>query len=68
MVCLRNSRRGRVRSTCLLAVWLCGQALFAAEPASLAPPRHVGPPLPEHAATNRAFQGIPSLAVASGGR
>jgi hypothetical protein len=48
--------------------WLCAQAIFAAEPASLAPPRHVGPPLPEHAATNRAFQGIPSLAVAPGGR
>jgi hypothetical protein len=40
----------------------------AAEPASLAPPRHVGPPLPEQAVTNRAFQGIPSLAVAPGGR
>ena len=34
------------------------------EPASLAPPKHVGPPRPEHAATNRAFQGIPSMAVA----
>lgn len=38
------------------------------EPASLAPPRHVGPPRPEHAATNRAFQGIPSMAVAPRGR
>jgi hypothetical protein len=32
------------------------------------PPKYVGPPLPEHAATNRAFQGIPSLAVAPKGR
>ena len=31
-------------------------------------PRHVGAPLPLHAATNRAFQGIPSLAVTPGGR
>ena len=41
---------------------------LVASAASLEPPRHVGPPLPEHAATNRAFQGIPSLAVAPGGR
>ncbi len=38
------------------------------EPASLAPPNHVGLPRPEHAVNNRAFQGIPSLAVAPGGR
>jgi hypothetical protein len=36
--------------------------------ASLEPPRHVGPPRPEQAATNRAFTGIPSLAVAPQGR
>lgn len=40
----------------------------AADVASLQPPAHVGPPLPEHAATNRAFAGIPSMAVAPGGR
>ncbi|NBW96000.1 MAG: exo-alpha-sialidase [Planctomycetia bacterium] len=40
----------------------------AADHASLEPPRHVGPPQPEQAATNRAFAGIPSLAVAPGGR
>ena len=34
----------------------------------LAPPAHVGPPLALHATTNRAFQGIPSLAVAREGR
>jgi predicted neuraminidase len=32
------------------------------------PPQHVGPPLAQHAATNRAFQGISSLAVSPGGR
>ena len=39
-----------------------------AEPAPLAPPEYVGPPLARHAVTNRAFTGIPSLAVAPGGR
>lgn len=37
-------------------------------PAFLHPPAHVGPPLPLHAPTNRAFQGIPSIAVTPGGR
>ncbi len=41
---------------------------FCAEPALLAPPRHAGPPLPQHAVTNRAFTGIPSVAVSPGGR
>ncbi len=31
-------------------------------------PHYLGPPRPAHAVTNRAFQGIPSLAVAPGGR
>ncbi len=39
---------------------------IAATPAR--PPRHLGPPLPLHAVTNRAFTGIPSLAVSRGGR
>lgn len=45
-------------------------ALLAAgqEPAFLLPPQYVGPPLPQHALATRAFQGIPSLAVAPGGR
>lgn len=35
----------------------------------LAPPTHVGTPKqPDHATTNRAFQGIPSMAVSPGGR
>jgi hypothetical protein len=42
---------------------------MASDPADFrAPARHIGPPKPLHAVTNRAFQGIPSLAVASGGR
>lgn len=43
-------------------------AVRSAEKASLAPAGHAGPPRAEHAVTNRAFQGIPSLAVAPGGR
>jgi arylsulfatase A-like enzyme len=39
-----------------------------AGPASLEPPRQVEPPTPEQAVTNRGFQGIPSLAIAPGGR
>jgi predicted neuraminidase len=34
----------------------------------LEPPAHCGPPQAEHAVTNRAFAGIPSLAVAPQGR
>jgi photosystem II stability/assembly factor-like uncharacterized protein len=40
----------------------------AADLASRDPPRHGGPPRAEQAATNRAFAGIPSLAVAPRGR
>jgi len=52
-----------------------GVAHTALAPAASAPaasflvsPQHVGPPRTEHAVTNRAFQGIPSLAVAPRGR
>ncbi|MFZ2655025.1 MAG: sialidase family protein [Victivallales bacterium] len=38
------------------------------EPNILAPPQHAGAPQPQHAATNRAFQGIPSVAVTHNGR
>lgn len=34
----------------------------------LVPPRYVGSPQPQYAVTNRAFQGIPSMAVTPGGR
>ena len=52
----------------LFAPYLIGFAAFAAEPAFLTPPQYIGPPQPQHAATNRAFQGIPSMAVSPGGR
>ena len=39
-----------------------------AELASLQPPKHIASPLPEQAVTNRAFTGIPSMAVAPKGR
>ena len=41
---------------------------LATDAPSLPPPQHLGPPRPEHAVTNRAFTGIPSLAVAPKGR
>ena len=43
-------------------------ALPAADAPSLQPPQHLGAPKAEHAVTNRAFTGIPSLAVAPKGR
>ncbi|MFM8890657.1 MAG: sialidase family protein, partial [Planctomycetia bacterium] len=43
-------------------------SLPASTPPSLEPPRHVAPPLPEQAVTNRAFTGIPSMAVTPRGR
>ncbi len=55
--------------------WLLPILLFViatvgrcADPPFLNAPQHVGPALSQHAVTNRAFQGIPSLAVASNGR
>jgi predicted neuraminidase len=50
-------------ATCLLLA-----AAFGARADFLTPPQHAGPPLPEHALPTRAFQGIPSLAVAPNGR
>lgn len=50
------------------ALLLMPLVAFSADAPALLPPQHVGPPQQEHAATNRAFQGIPSLAVAPGGR
>lgn len=37
-------------------------------PGAFAPPRHCAPPGKRHAVTNRAFTGIPSVAVAPQGR
>jgi hypothetical protein len=42
--------------------------LVAAEDVVFEPPRYAGAPQALHAVTNRAFTGIPSLAVSSGGR
>lgn len=56
------------------SVWIAAAAaavcsLAAEPPPFLAPPGHVGPPRqPDHAVDNRAFQGIPSVAVSPGGR
>ncbi len=41
---------------------------MAADKTFLDPPQHAGPPLTCHAVTNRAFQGISSMAVTPGGR
>jgi predicted neuraminidase len=59
-------RTTRVWIAVMLLVPLSGSP--AAEVASLEPPRHLGPPRSEQAATNRAFTGIPSMAVTPQGR
>ena len=43
-------------------------ALHAADAPSLQPPQHLGPPRADQVVTNRAFAGIPSMAVAPRGR
>jgi len=45
-----------------------GTGAMAADDVFFSPPKYVGPPRVEHAVTNRAFQGIPSMAVTPGGR
>ncbi|QDV67051.1 BNR/Asp-box repeat protein [Rosistilla carotiformis] len=53
----------------LLLTLVCFGSVGLADESFLKAPAHVGAPLPkDHAVTNRAFQGIPSLAVAPGGR
>ena len=49
-----------------LVVWTT--TVVADEAVYFMPPDYVGPPRTEHAVTNRAFQGIPSLAVTPDGR
>lgn len=49
-------------------VLLLALVAHAADTPSLQPPGHLGPPRVEQAATNRAFTGIPSLAVTPRGR
>lgn len=56
---------------CLFPILVALAASFVALGAdypSLHAPRQAGPPRAEHAVTNRAFQGIPSLAIAPKGR
>ena len=69
----RRTAHGFLFATLALAAGVGAPLSTAAEPvaglaATLEPPRYLGPPTPEQAATNRAFQGIPSLAIAPGGR
>ena len=52
----------------LIALGCVAQSGFGSEPDCLAPPQYIGPPQAQHAVTHRAFQGIPSMAVAPGGR
>lgn len=47
---------------------LLDRSADADDPEFLAPPAHTGPPKSIHAMTNRAFQGIPSMAVSTEGR
>jgi predicted neuraminidase len=63
-----NSQTSLLRIVFAMAAAWVAIPGFTAEPAFLAPPSHVGAPSPLHAATNRTFQGIPSMAVAPGGR
>jgi predicted neuraminidase len=57
-----------LRAATLIAFAFITFTGFGAEPVFFAPPEYVGPPQPQHAVTNRAFQGIPSMAVTPGGR
>jgi len=52
----------------LIALACVAQSGFGADPDLFAPPQYVGPPQAQHAVTNRAFQGIPSMAVSPRGR
>lgn len=64
-------QRTIIKSVATLMVGLAANA-FAQEPnkdtSFLKPPAHIAPPTDEHAATNRAFQGISSMAVSPKGR
>ncbi len=57
-----------IHSLLLIVFASAAYSAIAAEPKLHAPPQYVGPPLAQHAVTNRAFQGIPSMAVSPGGR
>lgn len=51
-----------------LVLPVCFVTASIGQDAFLAPPQYVGPPRVDHATDNRAFQGIPSLAIAPSGR
>lgn len=57
--------RSHILATLLIVAPLTATA---EEQVFLAPPQYVGPPQAQHGVTNRAFQGIPSMAVTPGGR
>lgn len=57
--------KSHILATLLIVAPFAGPA---EEQVFLAPPQHVGPPQAQHWVTNRAFQGIPSMAVTPGGR
>ena len=63
-----NESHPFMHSTVVSLFALVALAGLEDQPAFLAPPQHAGPPLPLHAVTNRAFTGIPSMAVSPGGR
>lgn len=58
----------RLISLAILAGNLLAPRADADEQSFLKPPQYVGPPQALHAVANRAFQGIPSIAVSPGGR
>lgn len=57
--------KSQILATLLIVAPIAGPA---EEHVFLAPPQYVGPPQAQHWVTNRAFQGIPSIAVTPGGR
>lgn len=57
--------KSHILASLLTAVPFAGPA---EENVFLAPPQYVGAPQAQHRVTNRAFQGIPSMAVTPGGR
>lgn len=64
-----GSHKMKPTFTILTTSVLCSLTpLHAAEAPSLQPPQHFATPKTEHAVTNRAFTGIPSMAVAPKGR
>jgi len=61
-------RQALMYCTLALVMSLLGSAAADAEATAPQPLEHLGAPLPQHAVTNRAFTGIPSMAVSRGGR